>query len=294
MRILLSGASGLIGRSTSGALARNGHDVVPLVREIGRDGIRWDPRSGDFDAAAAEGADAVVHLAGENVASGRWTAERKREIRDSRVRGTRLLAEGLVGLARPPSVLVAASAIGIYGDRGDEIVDEASAVGTGFLADVCREWEAAAGPAVEAGIRVVHVRFGVVLDRSGGALAKMLPIFRLGLGGKVGSGSQWMSWIAIEDAIGILRHALETDLSGPLNAVAPEPVRNTDFTRTLGNVLARPAAIPVPAFALRLAFGEMADATLLASTRAVPSRLLESGYRFRAPTIGAGLSAALR
>ena len=294
MRILVSGASGLIGRSTTAALAADGHEIVPLVRGSGLDGIRWDPRAGVFDAAAAEGAHAVVHLAGENVASGRWTAERKRAIRDSRVHGTRLLAEGLAVLSRPPSVLVTASAVGIYGDRGDEIVDEASSTGAGFLADVCREWEAATSPALDAGIRVVHVRFGVVLDRSGGALAKMLPIFRLGLGGKVGSGSQWMSWIALEDAVGILRHALGTDLSGPVNAVAPEPVRNTDFTRALGNVLGRPTAIPVPAFALRLAFGEMADATLLASTRAVPSRLLESGYRFRAPTIDAGLAAALR
>lgn len=293
MRILVSGASGLIGRSISAAFAAEGHEVVPLVRGADRGGIRWDPRSGSFDAAAAEGAGAVVHLAGENVASGRWSDARKKEIHDSRVHGTRLLAEGIAKLAQPPAVLVAASAIGIYGDRGDEIVDETSAPGTGFLADVCREWEAASGPAADAGVRVVHVRFGVVLDRSGGALAKMLPIFRLGLGGKVGSGAQWMSWLAADDAVGIIRHALVGDLAGPVNAVAPSPIRNEDFTRALGKALGRPTPFPVPAFVVRIAFGEMADATLLASTRAVPSRLSQSGYRFRAATIEDGLAAAL-
>lgn len=293
MRILVSGASGLIGRAISAALTAEGHEVEALVRGGDRGGIRWDPRSGEFDGAAAEGAGAVVHLAGENVASGRWSDARKKEIRDSRIRGTRLLAEGIAKLARPPAVLVAASAIGIYGDRRDEIVDETSAPGDGFLADVCREWEAASGPAADAGIRVVHVRFGVVLDRSGGALAKMLPIFRLGLGGKVGSGAQWMSWLATEDAVGIIRHALVGDLAGPVNAVAPSPIRNEDFTRALGKALGRPTPFSVPAFALRIAFGEMADATVLASTRAVPSRLSRSGYRFRAATIEDGLAAAL-
>ena len=236
--------------------------------------------------------DAVVHLAGENIASGRWNAARKAAIRDSRVNGTRFLCDALAGLARPPKTLVCASAVGYYGDRGEERLTEESPPGTGFLAEVCREWEAASAPAARKGIRVVALRIGMVLSPKGGALARMLPLFRAGLGGVIGGGRQYVSWVALDDLPGIILHALQRDdLRGPVNAVAPRPVTNREFTEALGKVLSRPTPLPVPAFALRLAVGgEMADALLLSSARGIPRRLEETGYRFRF----AELSAALR
>jgi uncharacterized protein (TIGR01777 family) len=291
-RVAVTGASGLVGSALVPFLTTGGHAVTRLMRRADEpSAIRWDPAAGTIDAAGLEGVDAVVHLAGESIASGRWTAERKARIRDSRVRGTRLLCETLARLGRPPRTLVAASAIGWYGDRGDAVVDEASAPGSGFLTDVCREWEAAAEPARVAGIRVVYLRFGIVLSPAGGALRQLLPPFRLGVGGRVGDGRQWMSWIAVDDAVGAIHHAIVTDgLAGAVNAVAPEAVTNAAFTAVLARVLRRPAVVPVPAAAMRLALGEMADALLLASTRVRPTRLEESGYGFRA----SGLEAALR
>jgi uncharacterized protein (TIGR01777 family) len=233
--------------------------------------------------------DAVVHLAGENLV-GRWTAEKKARIRDSRVQGTRLLCDALAQLVNPPKVLLCAAAIGYYGDRGENMVREDSAPGTGFLAEVCQAWEAAAAPVVQRGVRVVHLRLGVVLNPAGGALAQMLPPFRLGMGGVVGSGKQYISWIALDDVLGVMHHALRTEtLGGPVNVVAPQPVTNYDFTKMLGKVLGRPTVMPMPAFAARLAFGEMADALLLASTRVVPVRLQASGYTFQYPELEGAL-----
>jgi uncharacterized protein len=292
MRVLVSGASGLVGNALREKLVGRGERVEALVRAPAADGVHWDPSSGRFDAVAAEGADAVVHLAGESVASGRWNAARKAAIYQSRVAGTRLLATGLASCARRPNVLVAASAIGFYGSRGDEEVTEASASGAGFLAEVCRDWESAAEPAANAGIRVVHVRIGLVLSRSGGALGQMLPAFRLGLGGKLGDGRQWMSWITLHDLVRVIELALgDSSVRGPLNAVAPAPVRNAEFTERLASALARPALLPVPAFALRLALGEMADEMLLASTRVVPKALNDRGFRFDHSTLDEALRA---
>ena len=231
-----------------------------------------------------------MHLAGETIATGRWTAARKARIRDSRVRGTGLLTRALVKLDRKPRVFVSASAVGIYGTRGDEVVDERSAPGQGFLAEVCSQWEAATRPATDAGIRVVNVRVGVVLSGTGGALAKMLPPFRLGLGGVMGSGRQYMSWIAIDDVVGAIEHLLLADtVVGPVNLVAPDPVSNREFTKTLGRVLRRPTILRLPAFAIRLGLGEVADELLLASTRAQPARLTASGYQFGYPTLEGAL-----
>jgi hypothetical protein len=280
MRILVSGSTGLVGSSLLPALAAGGDHAVPLRRGGGGPGPAWDPAAGRIDSAALEGFDGVVHLAGENIAS-RWTAAKKTRIRDSRVHGTRLLSEALAKLTRPPKSLVCASAIGYYGSRGEEILTEESAPGDEFLARVCREWEAAAEPAVRKGIRVAHLRFGVILSAAGGALAKMLPPFRMGAGGILGDGSHYMSWISITDAVGAIRHALSRDdLRGPANAVAPRAVTNSEFTKTLGRVLGRPTILPMPAFAARLVFGEMADAILLSSARVEPRRLAQTGYRF--------------
>jgi uncharacterized protein len=291
--IAVTGASGFIGKALVEELTRTGHWVQPLVRRPAQPGeISWDPAGGRLDPGDLEGVDAVIHLAGENV-GGRWTAARKARIRESRVSGTRLLSEALARLRQPPAVLVSASAIGIYGNRGSESLTETSGPGDpgDFLVSVAREWEAAAEPARAAGIRVVHPRFGVVLSPNGGALKKMLLPFRLGLGGRLGDGSQWMSWISIDDAVGAIQHAISSPtLRGAVNATAPEPVTNRDFTTTLGRVLKRPTPFPVPASALRLALGEMADGTLLTSVRALPTRLLESVYRFR----HADLESALR
>lgn len=289
MNIVVSGSSGLIGSALVPALAAAGHRVRRLVRRApapGGDEARWDPAAGTLDASAVEGSDAVVHLAGENIAAGRWTQAKKERIRDSRVKGTRVLAEALARLPRPPKALVCASAIGYYGDRGSETMREDSARGKGFLADVCAEWEAAALPAARKGIRVVNLRFGVVLSASGGALAKMLLPFRLGLGGVVGSGRQYMSWIAIDDAAGAVQHALAREaLRGPVNVASPNPVTNLEFTKTLGKVLRRPTIFPMPVFAARLAFGEMGDELLLASTRVEPTRLQATRYGFRHPRL---------
>lgn len=291
MKILVTGATGLVGNALVPLLAGGGHEVVHMGRSAPEAGdVRWDPEGGVLDAGALEGLDAVVHLAGENIATGRWTAEKKRRIRDSRVRGTRLLAETLAGLERPPGVLVSASAIGFYGDRGDEELTEASPAGAGFLPDVCREWEAATEAAQGKGIRVVHARLGVVLGTGGGALAKMLTPFKLGAGGIIGNGRQYMSWITLDDTVAALAHLVATDsAAGPVNVVAPAAVTNHEFTKTLGRVLRRPTLFPMPGFAARLAFGEMADALLLASTRVKPTALLESGYAFRHGSLEEGL-----
>lgn len=292
MKIAVTGSSGLVGSSLVPFLKAGGHEVRRLVRRAPHapDERRWDPAGGALDPAALEGLDAVVHLAGESIASGRWTAARKRRILESRAAGTRALAEALARQARRPRALVCASAIGYYGDRGDERLDESSARGSLFLSEVCEAWERAADPARAAGIRVVHLRLGVVLSPAGGALAKMLPPFRLGLGGRLGSGRQVMSWIAIDDVVGAFWRALERDdLSGPVNAVAPAPVDNATFTRVLGRVLGRPTVFPVPAFAARLALGQMADELLLASARVEPRALLASGFAFEHPDLEGAL-----
>lgn len=294
MKVLISGASGLVGSALVRSLTETGHEVVPLVRHSGEVGIRWDPSGGELDRVSLEGFDAVVHLAGESIAEGRWTQEKKARIRDSRIEGTDLLARSLSDLERPPRVLVCASAVGVYGDRGEELLDENAEPGTGFLAEVCRGWEAAADPARAKGIRVVHLRFGVILSGEGGALAKMLTPFRLGLGGILGDGSQYMSWIAREDAVGIVVHAISEDaLAGPVNAVSPNPVTNREFTQTLGGVLRRPTIVPIPAFGARLVFGEMADELLLSSARVRPARLVETGYAFRFAELEGALRRAI-
>jgi len=294
MRVVITGSTGLVGSEVVSVLSAAGHEVVRLVRRAPVPGekavLRWDPAKREIDAAGLEGFDAVLHLAGENVGSGRWTAARKTAIRDSRVNGTRFLCDTLAGLARPPKTLVCASAIGIYGDRGEDVLTEESPAAAGFLPGVCREWEAASEPAARKGIRVVVLRIGMVLSPKGGALSRMLPLFRAGLGGEIGGGRQYVSWIALDDLPPIILHALQCgDLSGPVNAVAPRPVTNRELTEALGKVLSRPTPLPVPAFALRLALGEMADPLLLASARVVPRRLEETGYRFRFPEIRAAL-----
>jgi uncharacterized protein (TIGR01777 family) len=274
-------------------LTKEGHEVWSLVRRTPKEGAReiaWDPLKGIDDVSGLEGADAVVHLAGENIAEGRWTDEKKARIRESRVVGTRVLSEALAGLESPPKSFLCASAIGFYGDRGEEVLTEESAPGEGFLPDVCREWEAAARPAVERGLRVVYLRFGVILSAEGGALGKMLTPFKMGVGGKIGSGEQYMSWITLDDVIGVIKHALtDESLSGPVNVVAPAPVTNLQFTKAIGRVLSRPTIFAVPAFAARLAFGEMADAALLASERVEPARLTKSGYVFQHPELEGAL-----
>jgi len=286
--VAVTGASGLVGSALVTGLTSAGHRVVRVVRGAGAASVagqrlaRWDPESGALEPSALAGADAVVHLAGESVAGGRWTEAKKRRIRSTRVDVTRRLAEALPRLERPPRLLVSASAVGYYGDRGSEILREDSSPGPGFLAEVCREWEAATDPAARAGIRVVRLRIGMVLSRRGGALGAMLTPFRLGAGGPVGSGVQWVSWIAIDDLVGAILHALATEsLAGPVNAVAPEPVTNRELARTLGRVLRRPALLPLPAVAARLLFGQMADELLLASARVEPARLRATGFTFR-------------
>jgi uncharacterized protein (TIGR01777 family) len=292
MKVAVTGSTGLVGAALGSYLEAGGHAVTRIVRgRPGRGQAAWDPAGGSIDAARLEGVDAVVHLAGESIASGRWTAEKKRRIRDSRVGGTRLLASALARLDAKPRTLVCASAIGYFGNRGDELLDEASSAGDGFLSEVCTEWERAASPAAEAGIRVVHLRLGLVLSPAGGALGRMLTPFRLGMGGRLGSGEQWMSWIAIDDLLSVIHHVLAHDgLRGPVNAVAPHPVTNAEFTRALGRVVGRPAVAPVPGFAARLAFGEMADALLLSSARVLPEKLQASGFQFRYPTLDAALA----
>jgi len=292
MKVAITGASGFVGAALVPFLTTGGHEVVRLVRRAPRakDEARWDPEAGEVDAAALEGVDAVVNLSGENIAGGRWTDARKELLRSSRRGPTHLLAKTLAGLNRKPRVFVSASAIGYYGSRGDTWVTEKDAPADDFLSRLSVEWEKAAEPASNAGIRVVHPRIGIVLSPAGGALGKMLLPFKAGLGGVLGPGTQHMSWIAMDDLLGAFHHLLDRDdLAGPVNAVAPEPVTNAAFTKTLGRVLGRPTVAPAPAFALRLALGEMADATLLASTRVRPERLLASGYRFRFPELESAL-----
>jgi len=293
MRILVTGSTGLIGTALQQSLRAAGSEVHALVRggKIPAAGvIHWDPAAGIIDSGELENFDAVVHLAGENIAGGRWTSERKRTIRESRVKGTELLIRALLRLDRPPRCLVSASAIGYYGDRGEERLREDSTSGDGFLPSVCREWENAALPAEQKGIRLVRLRIGIVLSAAGGALKEMLAPFRLGLGGRLGSGRQFMSWIALDDLVAVIQHALRNDsLSGAINAVAPAAVRNEEFTTTLGRVLGRPTVFAMPGFAARLALGEMADALLLASTRVEPAMLMKSNFQYGYPELEAAL-----
>jgi uncharacterized protein (TIGR01777 family) len=297
MTILLTGASGMLGTSIGAALRERGVRLLKLVRHEPKatDELRWNPATATLDEPERlEGLDGAVHLSGASVASRRWTASYKREMTESRVASTQFLSETLAKLRQPPAVLVKASAVGFYGNRGDEILDEDSTAGRGYLAALCKAWEEAARPAVDAGIRVVHLRFGVVLGRTGGAMNRLQPLFRLGLGGRLGSGRQWMSWVSEADAVAAALFAVnDPTLSGPVNLVAPQPVTNADFTRELGCAVHRPALLPAPAFALRLAFGEMADEALLASTRALPERLLQAGFSFTHPTLPQAFAAAL-
>lgn len=288
--ILVSGATGFIGSALVPFLTSAGYSVTRLTHSKPRPGekaITWQPLDGVLDAASLEGFDAVIHLAGENIATGRWTAEKKALIRDSRVKGTRLLCETLAKLSRPPRVLANASAVGYYGSHGNETLTEESDPGTGFLAEVCRDWEQATEPAAEKGIRVARMRFGVVLSPDGGALGKMLLPFKLGTAGILGDGRQYMSWIARDDLVAAILHVLMTEsLRGPVNLVAPQAVTNREFTKTLGHVLWRPTILPMPAFAARLLFGaEMADEMLLAGQRVVPTRLQATHFQFRFPTL---------
>jgi hypothetical protein len=298
-RFLLSGASGMVGSALREALDARQATVTQLVRRIPQTAseLQWNPAAAIpvADTGPVEGLDAAIHLSGANLSARRWTPAYRREMAASRVDSTRALATLLAALRRPPRALLVASAIGIYGNRGDEILDETSAPGQGFLAGLCREWEAAATPAAQAGVRVVHMRFGVVLAPGAGALAMMLPIFRLGLGGRLGSGKQWMSWISLSDLVAAVRFLLESpSLHGAVNLVASHPVTNSQFTRTLARLLHRPAVLPAPAFALRLALGQMADEALLSSTRVRPSMLINAGFGFTQPTIEAALNSALR
>ena len=291
----ISGASGLVGRVLVEYFEGRGWRVLRLVRRHaqGAGEVSWDPVAGQLDVAALEGTDAVVHLAGENIASGRWTRSRKRRILDSRVRGTRLVAESLAAMAQPPAVLVSASAVGFYGDRGAERLTEEAQSGEGFLAEVCRRWEAATASAPE-GTRVVHLRLGMVLAKEGGALDRMLPPFKMGVGGPLGSGQQYVSWITLRDLARAVEYLVDAEgVVGALNAVAPGPVTNREFVQTLGNVLGRPAVVPAPAFALRLALGEMADELLLSSARVFPKRLEEAGFVFEQTNIENALRAVL-
>ena len=292
MKIVVSGSTGLVGSALQPVLVRAGHDVVPLVRRPpapGERAIQWNPARGTIDRAGLEGADAVIHLAGENV-FGRWTPAKKNRIRDSRVLGTQLVSDALAGLNRRPRTLLAASAVGYYGDRGDEILTEHSAPGEDFLAHVSREWEAATGAATRAGIRVVNLRFGIVLTATGGALAKMLPPFRLGLGGHIGSGNQYVSWIAMDDVLAAMVFALSTEtLVGPVNMTSPNPVTNRELAKALGTVLGRPAIVAVPSFALRMAFGPEGAGMLQSGQRVLPERLRAAGFRYRHETIEATL-----
>ncbi len=302
MKILVTGSSGLVGTAVVKALGRDGHMVCRLMRpesaannEV-KDGfnVAWNPATGELGGAGV-GPDAVVNLAGASIAGGRWTAERKEVLRASRIDTTRALVEALAKMNVRPSVLVSASAIGVYGNRGDELLTEESKAGADFLAELARGWEAEALKAEALGIRVVLARFGIILSREGGALAKMLLPFKLGAGGRLGSGQQWMSWITLEDVVAILRMAIaKAAVRGAVNVVAPQPVKNVEFTKVLAKALHRPALFPAPVFALRLALGEMADALLLSSQRVAPKTLEQSGYRFLHPELPAALSAILQ
>jgi len=297
MRVILTGSHGLIGSALARDLEADGHEVTRLVRSdtADRGEARWDPAAGTIDRGGLEGHDAAVHLAGVGIGDHRWSAEHKAAVLDSRVKGTTLLARTLAGLDQPPTVLASGSAVGFYGDRGDEELTEDSPPGTGFLAEVVAAWEQAATPAADAGIRVAYLRSGVVLSADGGALAKQLLPFKAGLGGRLGSGRQWLSWTSIDDEVGAIRHVLDTDsLSGPVNLTAPEPVTNAEFTRTLGETLHRPTALPTPLLTLRLVFGkEMVAEMMLAGQKVLPAKLVASGYEFRHPTLAGALAALL-
>lgn len=298
MDVAISGASGFLGSALTSSLRADGHRVLRLVRGgiTKDDEIGWDPDAGRIDAPALEGLDAVVHLAGEGIGERRWSADQKRRILDSRAKGTAVVAAAVASRERKPKVFVSASAVGYYGNRGDEILTEDSAPGDDFLADVCQTWERETRPALDAGIRVVNLRTGIVLARDGGALQRMLLPFRLGLGGKQGSGRQWMSWIALSDHVKVMRAAIEDErLSGPVDVTAPNPVTNADFAAALGRVLKRPTVLPTPMFVLKLRYGEeLVDALLLASQRVLPSRLEAIGFPFEYPVLMPALEAVLR
>lgn len=297
MKILITGASGLIGSALTTALTSQGHTTVSAVRREPRrnDEVRWDPKAGTIDPKAFDGVDAVIHLAGAGIGDKRWTDDYKKEILESRTRSTRLLAETMAALPNKPSVFLSGSAIGIYGARGDESLSESGSEGSGFLADVCRDWEEAAAPARAAGIRTVFLRTGIVLSPKGGALKKQLPLFKLGLGGKFGNGKQWQSWISIDDEVNAIIHLLTSQLSGPVNLTAPTPVTNKDFTRILGKVLKRPAFQTIPSFGPKLLLGgELADALLFTGQRVVPTALQNDGYVFAHPTLDVALRALLK
>ena len=288
MRILVTGSHGLIGSALVTALEKDGHDVVRLVRGPAAPGeVHWDPAAGQLDLAGTDKIDGAVHLAGEGIGDKRWTPEQKRRIVDSRVASTDLLARSLASAGHRPSVLISASAVGIYGDRGDVVIDEDSPAGAGFLAEVCRQWEAATAPAADDGIRVVVARNGIVLSPQGGALKKLLPLFKIGMGGRLGSGRQYLSWISIDDEVGAIMFALQNDsLSGPVNLTAPHPVTNAEFTKTLGAVLGRPTVVAAPKFGLSAVLGhELVSEMLLAGQRVMPMRLLGGGYTFRDPEL---------
>jgi len=289
MKIAIAGASGLVGSALIPSLTNDGAAVTRLVRGVAKPGeIEWHPNQDQLNEQTLAGFDVIINLAGENIAGGRWTDEQKRKIRDSRVGGTHLLSEAIAKMAVKPSAFICASATGIYGDRDDETLDEQSESGGGFLAGVCREWEKACEPAIKAAVRVVNLRLGPILAREGGMLSKLLTPFKMGMGGKVGSGKQYISWVALEDVVNAIKLAISNQtMRGPVNIVSPNPVTNEEFTRTLGHVLNRPTALAMPAFAARLAFGEMADEMLLASQKVLPKKLLSMGFEFKYPQLEA-------
>ena len=301
MKVLLTGSTGLVGSALAKELLADRAQVDILVRKPkvngalpGGKAIQWDPAGGILDSDAIEGYDAIIHLGGEGIADGRWTAKKMARIRDSRVDGTSLLANRIERLDRKPLVFICASAIGFYGDRGEEVLAEESPRGDGFLADVCTQWEAACAPAADSGVRVVNMRIGVVLSKEGGALNKMLPPFRLGVGGRIGDGKQWMSWIELGDLVRSIRHVMQTpSISGVVNAVSPNPVTNAEFTKSLGRTLSRPTVFPLPAVGARIVLGKMADGLLLASTRVAPEVLMNSEFDFRHPSLDDALQAVL-
>jgi len=295
MKIVISGASGLIGTQLVAKLSQSGHEVIRLVRRSPKSGeIQWNPKSGTLDAAALEGTDAVIHLSGAGIGDKRWSAAYRKEILDSRTDTTALLAKTIASLSSKPSVFLSGSAIGIYGARNDEQLTEVSTHGTGFLAEVCEQWEAAAKPAVDAGVRTVYLRTGIVLSPKGGALKKLLPLFKLGVGGKFGNGKQWQSWISIDDEIGAIEYLLTANVSGAVNLTAPNPVTNAEFTKVLASVLKRPAIVPVPTFAPKILLGgELADALLFTGQRVIPAALNASGYTFKHTTLESALRSLL-
>ena len=288
MKVLITGSSGLVGSALTDFFVANGDEVIRLLRRSARaDSPVWDPENGEIDLAGVRDISAVVHLAGDNLGEGRWNDRKKNSILNSRVKGTQLLSEFFAATEHKPNVIVSASAVGYYGNRGEERVDESSEPGKGFLADVCRQWEEATASAVDVGIRVANLRLGLILSAEGGALKKMLLPFRIGLGGVIGSGKQYMSWVSIDDVIGTIQHIIANEaVRGPVNLVSPNSVSNREFTKTLGQVLNRPTIFPMPAFAARIAFGEMTDELLLSSTRVIPKKLMDSGYEFRHPELG--------